>query len=145
MMSAGLFVPIRVVPDFKSLLGGLFTFLSGFFISAGQLRVGVNLGGGGELIDSFVFVHDQEQKPLCWISFMEVAEDLREISEVDLPIVAQVTRSSKHNMLFSVAVACAIGKAFGGRVVYDDAQVYFDCKKDVYTLLESEEYLSVRL
>ncbi|WP_210679516.1 hypothetical protein, partial [Pseudomonas protegens] len=62
-MSAGLFVPIRVVPDFKSLLGGLFTFLSGFFISAGQLRVGVNLGGGGELIDSFVFVHDQEQKP----------------------------------------------------------------------------------
>ncbi|QZI73835.1 hypothetical protein K5F93_22825 [Pseudomonas protegens] len=28
---------------------------------------------------------------------------------------------------------------------YDDSQVYFDCKKDVYTLLESEEYLSARL
>ncbi|BAQ73829.1 uncharacterized protein POS17_2135 [Pseudomonas sp. Os17] len=144
-MSSGLFVPIKEVPNFQSLLRELLTFLSGFFLEAGQLRVGVSLGGGGELIDSFVFVHDQEQEPLCWIGFMRLPEDSREVSEVDLPIVAEVTRSSKENMLFSVAVACAIGKAFGGRVIYDDAHVYFDCKKDVYTLLESEEYLSVRL
>ncbi|MGC5700177.1 hypothetical protein J4P02_08215 [Pseudomonas sp. NFXW11] len=144
-MSAGLFVPIRVVPDFQNLVGELFTFLSGFFKSAGQLKVGVNLGGGGELIDSLVFVSDHEQKLLCWISFMEVAEDLRENSEVDLPIIAQVTRSSIEHMLFSVAVAYLIGKTFGGRVIYDDAHVYFDCQKDVYAFSEVEKYLTARL
>ena len=145
MMSAGLFVPIKVVPDFQSLLKELFKFLSDFFISASQLRFSVNLGGGGELIDSLVFVYDQEHELLCWVSFMEASEDSRESLEADLPIVAQVTRSSKNNMLFSVAVACAIGKSFGGRAIYDDARVYFDCEKNIYTFFEAEEYLSTKL
>lgn len=143
-MSTGLFVPVREIPSFSGLLEGMHSFLSRFFERVERITIGVSLAGGLDLSKGLILVQDHEQDLFCWISFSEVPEELREDSEHDLPVVAQVLTRSEKSVFLSVVVAYAIGMTLGGRVVYDDGHIYFDAKKDFYSFLEVEEYILAR-
>ncbi|GAB7532010.1 hypothetical protein PS3A_44250 [Pseudomonas sp. 3A(2025)] len=145
MMATGLFVPVKRIPVFSELLDGIALFLSRFFVTTGGITVGVNLAGGLDLSKGLIIVQDHEQSQFCRVSFSEVSIESREISEYDLPIVAQVITRPESSFYFSVAVSYAIGMSLGGRVVYDDGHIYFDAKKDVYSLLEVEQYLMAKV
>ncbi|WP_165669269.1 hypothetical protein [Metapseudomonas otitidis] len=144
-MSIGLLVPVRGIPKFSELLEGVFSFLSKFFEGAGKMTVGVNLAGGLDLSQGLIIVQDHEQDLFCWVSFSEIPDELREDSEHDLPVVAQILTRSERSILFSVAVSYAVGMMLGGRFVYDDGHIYFDSKKDFYSLLEVGEYIATRI